>query len=44
MSLEDRVNALEDQMLQIQTLIKILKPVAIMLAASVGLDLSAFIV
>jgi hypothetical protein len=39
----DRVNALEDQMLQIQLLIKILKPVAMMLAASVGLDLHAFL-
>jgi hypothetical protein len=39
----DRVVALEDQMLQIQMLIKILKPVAMMLAASVGLDLHAFL-
>mgnify|MGYP003624994103 CR=1 FL=1 len=43
MTLEDRVGALEDQMLQIQMLIKILKPVAIMLGMSVGLDLSAFL-
>jgi hypothetical protein len=41
MTLTDRVEALEDQMLQIQMLIKILKPVAIMLGMSVGLDLSA---
>ena len=41
MTLEDRVGALEDQMLQM--LIKILKPVAIMLGMSVGLDLSAFL-
>tara|TARA_R110000823_G_scaffold1482_2_gene5764 strand:+ start:355 stop:489 length:135 start_codon:yes stop_codon:yes gene_type:complete len=39
----DRVMALEDQMLQIQMLIRILKPVAMMLAASVGMDLHAFL-
>jgi hypothetical protein len=39
----DRVSALEDQMLQIQMLIRILKPVAMMLAASVGMDLHAFL-
>lgn len=39
MTLTDRVDALEDQMLQIQMLIRILRPVAMMLAASVGLDL-----
>ncbi|MGY8753520.1 MAG: hypothetical protein ACKVIO_06440 [Phycisphaerales bacterium] len=39
----DRVIALEDQMLQIQMLIRILKPVAMMLAASVGMDLHAFL-
>ena len=39
----DRVSALEDQMLQIQMLIRILKPVAMMLAASVGIDLHAFL-
>tara|TARA_R110000822_G_scaffold299292_2_gene422254 strand:- start:545 stop:679 length:135 start_codon:yes stop_codon:yes gene_type:complete len=39
----DRVDALEDQMLQIQMLIRILKPVAMMLAASVGMDLHAFL-
>jgi hypothetical protein len=39
----DRVAALEDQMLQIQMLIRILKPVAMMLAASVGMDLHAFL-
>ena len=39
----DRVAALEDQMLQIQMLIRILKPVAIMLGASVGMDLQAFL-
>jgi|TARA_R110000803_G_C11978195_1_gene320418 hypothetical protein len=44
MTLTERVEALEDQMLQIQMLIKILKPVAIMLGASVGMDLSALIV
>ena len=39
----DRVSALEEQMLQIQMLIRILKPVAIMLGASVGMDLQAFL-
>jgi len=39
----DRVDALENQMLQIQMLIRILKPVAMMLAASVGIDLHAFL-
>ena len=39
----NRVVALEDQMLQIQMLIRILKPVAMMLAASVGMDLHAFL-
>ena len=39
----DRVMALEDQMLQIQMLIRILKPVAMMLAARGGMDLHAFL-
>jgi len=39
MTLEARVDALEEQMLQIQMLIRILKPVAIMLGASVGMDI-----
>lgn len=43
MSLEDRVGVLEDAMLEIQTLIKILKPIALLLAASIGVDLVDFI-
>jgi|TARA_R110000772_G_scaffold230138_1_gene340926 hypothetical protein len=43
MSLEDRIGALEAQMLQIQMLIRILKPVALMLGTSVGMDLHAFL-
>tara|TARA_R110000823_G_C15937982_1_gene500129 strand:- start:242 stop:373 length:132 start_codon:yes stop_codon:yes gene_type:complete len=43
MGLEERIDALEVQMLQIQMLIRILKPVAIMLGTSVGMDLHAFL-
>jgi|TARA_R110000824_G_C15212470_1_gene676733 hypothetical protein len=41
--LERRVDALELAMLEIQTLVKVLKPIAIMLAASVGMDLTGII-
>lgn len=41
--LERRVDALELAMLEIQTLVKVLKPIAIMLAASVGMDLTGVI-
>lgn len=42
-ALEKRVDALELAMLELNTLVKILKPVALLLGASVGIDVSNFI-
>lgn len=42
-SLEHRVDEIEKTLVEMQTLIKILKPIAILLGASLGLDLHAMI-
>jgi len=42
-ALEKRVEALELAMLELNTLVKILKPVALLLGASVGMDVTALL-
>lgn len=43
-TVENRVDALEKAMAEIQTLVKILKPIAILLGASIGIDVHSVIV
>lgn len=43
-AVENRVDALEAAMAEIQTLVKILKPIAILLGASIGIDVHSVIV
>jgi tetrahydromethanopterin S-methyltransferase subunit G len=43
-SLEHRVDEIEKTLVEMQTLIKILKPIAILLGASLGLDLHGILV
>jgi tetrahydromethanopterin S-methyltransferase subunit G len=41
--LERRVDAIEKTLAEIQTLVKILRPIAILLGASVGIDVHGFL-
>lgn len=42
-SLEHRVDEIEKTLVEMQTLVKILKPIAILLGASLGVDLHGFL-
>ncbi len=41
-ALEHRVDEIEKTLVEMKTLVKILKPIAILLGASLGIDLHAF--
>ena len=42
-SLEHRVDEIEKTLVEMKTLVKILKPIAILLGASLGVDLHGFL-
>jgi len=41
--LESRVDSVEKTLIEMQTLIRVLKPVAILLGASIGIDVHALV-
>ncbi len=42
-ALEHRVDQVEKTLVEIQTLVKVLRPVAILLAAGIGMDIAPFL-